>query len=1083
MNDRDRKLTATGAHPAPRGGTPSQEAVTLLGGTPGVAPLPASIGGYRVIRKLGEGGMGAVYLAEDPKLGRKAALKTMKRELAGNKENRDRFAREARAAAAVEHDNIVPIWQIGEAEDGTPFIAMPFLQGEMLDARIKRERAADLELLLLVARDVAEGLAAAHAAGLVHRDIKPGNIWLEGDPAAAEPAKRARRAKVLDFGLARSVHRGDTEITATGEVLGTPAYMAPEQARGIALDHRADLWSLGVTLYRMAAGRLPFKGADAMALLFALATEAPVPVLSLNPHLPPALATLIDQLLEKDPNKRPQTATEVAERVRALVAEQHQTSMSRPVPVIVLPDAPPNPWDDITSVAAAPPESDRLLEPAEPKGGRGLLVGVLVAVLALVALLVVVLRIETAGGTLVVEISNPDVEAKFKNGRLVLAGPDGKPLYTVSPSDKNKSVAPGDYKLRVEGADGLVVDTPELTIRKGTETRVRVTLAPPKVSAKKEAPKKEKEPGAAGDADRAAADWVLGAGGQVRVVGSDSDITNKADLPTGAFALRRALLHNSKAVTPEGFALLARCRELTHIDAPTSNLTDAALLRLAGAPVKYLTVYGTEVSDDGLAVVKELSQLVELHLEFTKVTDKGMVNFAGSRLDTLSLNGTALTDDGLKALEALVGPRNIGFQKTKVTEAGAKRFARAHPVCRIEWDGGTIDPQHDPDRAAAAWVLKMGGDVFLSDGTVTKTGPLPVTMFRLVGAGIPAAANVTDADLERFARCRYLSHINVAAKGVSDAGIAHFVNSRELKVLSTPYLDKVTDATPELFKNHDLSSVNFGGTKVSDAGFEHIRHHKRLHSVVLEFTTASDLTLKKLAELPRLEVVRIDEVTQGAVDAFVKARPQCHLYWKNNEQKPNGPPDSDRTAAKWAVASGGTIRVNAVAVDITKEADLPAGRIDIHTISFEGADRAPDPSAMARYAECALLEWFGASRTKMTDAALAPLRHATNLRTVLLNSAPVTDEGLAHLARLPKLSTLGLDRTKVTDAGLAQFKDLTELSILNLQETTISDESVPLLSSWKKLRLLDLRGSRITDAGANQLRIALPVCEILSGRK
>jgi hypothetical protein len=152
-------------------------------------------------------------------------------------------------------------------------------------------------------------------------------------------------------------------------------------------------------------------------------------------------------------------------------------------------------------------------------------------------------------------------------------------------------------------------------------------------------------------------------------------------------------------------------------------------------------------------------------------------------------------------------------------------------------------------------------------------------------------------------------------------------------------------------------------------------------------------------------------------------------------------------------------------------------------LTFEGAARAPDPSATARYAECEYLEWFNASRTRLTDAALSPLRHATNLRTVLLNDTLVTDDGLAHLTRLPKLINLGLDRTKVTEAGLAQFRDLTEIGALNLQETAIGDASVPLLSSWKKLRYLDLRGAKVTETGAAALRRALPGCEVLIGPK
>ena len=226
----------------------------------GVTGHPARIGDFTIVRVLGEGGMGTVYLAEDVRLGRKAAIKTMKPELAAKPENRLRFVREARAAAAVEHDNIVPVWQVGEAADGSPFIAMPFLQGEMLDDRLKREPIQPLGVILKVAREVAEGLAAAHAKGLIHRDIKPGNVWIEGDPESTELAQQVRRCKILDFGLARAVGTEDVQITASGAVLGTPAYMAPEQARGGTVDHRADLFSLGVMLYRMSTGRLPSPG-------------------------------------------------------------------------------------------------------------------------------------------------------------------------------------------------------------------------------------------------------------------------------------------------------------------------------------------------------------------------------------------------------------------------------------------------------------------------------------------------------------------------------------------------------------------------------------------------------------------------------------------------------------------------------------------------------------------------------------------------------------------------------------------------------------------------------------------------------
>lgn len=359
--------------------TPDQATLVSRVRVAGPGTTDLSIGGYVVVRKIGEGGMGSVFLAEETRLGRKVAIKTMKRELAADKANRDRFDREARAAAAVEHENIVPIWAVGEAADGSPYIVMPFLQGEMLDSRLKREPVSPLWLILAVGRDTAEGLAAAHAKGLIHRDIKPGNVWLEGDPAATESAKKVRRAKVLDFGLARSVEGDDTHLTATGVILGTPAFMAPEQARGETVDRRADLFSLGAMLYRMATGKLPFNGPTAMSVLIALATETPAPLCTVNPEIPPALGALVDQLLQKEPAARPQTADEVATRLRQLAGSVDLDGVAarlreiagtidlagRSAPVFAQPSAKSEPWAEAMADEAEP-EGRQVIRVAEP---------------------------------------------------------------------------------------------------------------------------------------------------------------------------------------------------------------------------------------------------------------------------------------------------------------------------------------------------------------------------------------------------------------------------------------------------------------------------------------------------------------------------------------------------------------------------------------------------------------------------------------------------------------------------------------------------------------------------------------------
>jgi serine/threonine protein kinase len=245
------------------------------------------IGGYRVVRRIGMGGMGEVLEAEDPRLRRRVAIKLMRPGLAADPIARERFLREARAAAAVADDHVVPIWAVDE-QQGMPFVVMPLLPGESLDDRLKRESRLSVDESIRIGREVAMGLAAVHARGIVHRDIKPANIWLESTGETG-----ASRAKILDFGLARGGD-GDT-LTREGVAVGTPAYMSPEQALGQRVDAATDIYSLGAVLHRMLTGEAPAASGATKELEDA----------------PPPLVALIRQLLDRDPAKRPKSAREV----------------------------------------------------------------------------------------------------------------------------------------------------------------------------------------------------------------------------------------------------------------------------------------------------------------------------------------------------------------------------------------------------------------------------------------------------------------------------------------------------------------------------------------------------------------------------------------------------------------------------------------------------------------------------------------------------------------------------------------------------------------------------------------------------
>jgi serine/threonine protein kinase len=267
------------------------------------------IGAYRVVRLLGAGAMGLVFLAEDERLRRSVALKVLHPRLAEKPEARTRFLREARAMAVISHENIVSVHHVEETAT-TPFLVMPLLSGLPLSTWLKRHPRPPLATVLRWGRQIASGLAAAHEHGLIHRDVKPSNLWVETP---------GERIKVLDFGLAY-FDREDVHLTASGVIVGTPAYMAPEQARGSTPDPRADLFSLGCVLYELCTGVTPFRGETVMAILLALANDEPAPVRSLNPALPIGVEVLVRRLLAKQPAQRPASAREVADTLGRLEA-------------------------------------------------------------------------------------------------------------------------------------------------------------------------------------------------------------------------------------------------------------------------------------------------------------------------------------------------------------------------------------------------------------------------------------------------------------------------------------------------------------------------------------------------------------------------------------------------------------------------------------------------------------------------------------------------------------------------------------------------------------------------------------------
>jgi serine/threonine-protein kinase len=278
-------------------------------------------GRYRVERLLGEGGMGAVYEGRHALVGKRVALKLLHAEYATSEEVLKRFYREAQAAAAIGHKNIIDIFDVGVTPNNEPYIAMEYLEGEDLEGLLEREGKISLEAACGILEPALLALEAAHSKGIVHRDLKPANIFLVRGEGGSPVVK------LIDFGISKVTGTGSTKLTQTGTLLGTPAYMSPEQARGDAdLDHRADIYAMGVILYRMLTGELPFKGEHYNELLINVLTGAPRPPRELEPSLPAEVEALVLRELSKNPASRSQSARELLGELQRLAAYRERES-------------------------------------------------------------------------------------------------------------------------------------------------------------------------------------------------------------------------------------------------------------------------------------------------------------------------------------------------------------------------------------------------------------------------------------------------------------------------------------------------------------------------------------------------------------------------------------------------------------------------------------------------------------------------------------------------------------------------------------------------------------------------------------
>ncbi len=779
------------------------------------------LGHYEMLQVLGRGGFGIVFRAFDDILQRVVALKVMAPQIATLSPARKRFLREARSSAAVRHENVVHVYEVGEQP--LPYLVMEFVPGETLQQKLDRCGPLDVPETLRIGRQVAEGLSAAHACDLIHRDIKPGNILLEGG---------SHKAKITDFGLARAAD--DASISQSGIVAGTPMFMAPEQALGQHIDQRADLFSLGSVLYQMASGRPPFRAPTALAVLKRVAEESPRPIAEIIPETPDWLCGIIAKLHAKDPKDRFQSAREVAD----LLADCEAKLKAKQEVKNVLPAATRGEgrgarggkkWVAAAAVLLLPVIALAVTEfvgvthlfrqqaapdPIEP--------GSVPAVPAHVAA-----PFAKAGGGAVL----PELPPTFKNsiGMEFVIVPKGKSWlgggkdklgdqeveipadfylgkYEVTQEEWEKVMGenPSHFSRTGDGMDA-VKDIPDADLKRFPVETVSWDQCQVFVA---KLNKLEKETGWVYRLPKEA-EWEYACRGGPMSDKADSAFDFYFAKPTNTLLPEQANFKNDKG--------LNRTCKVGSYEPNRLGLFD---------------MHGNvhELCDDTETGADEISRRVTQGGSWANI---GMGCRAANRIT----HGLSARGDGL------------GLRVARLPSGAPSPEAKTPPPAVA-----------DPDRRAAEYVLSIGGTVRINgaDREIRAVADLPRGAFRLTFVHLNGNKQVTDAGLAAFDNCTNVTELHlVGCKQVTDAGLAHFKDCKalaDLRLSST----RLTDAGLANFKDcKKLTNLELHFTNVSDEGLRTLKDCKSLKSIFLEGTHVTDAGLahlKNCNDLRQLDV-------------------------------------------------------------------------------------------------------------------------------------------------------------------------------------------------------------------------------------
>lgn len=1013
------------------------------------------LGQFRVLGLLGAGGMGMVFRAADSQLGRQVALKVILPQHAARPQARQRFFREARAIAAIDHVHVVPIFHVGE-DHGVPYLVMPLLKGESLAHALKRTPQLPVRELVRIGREMAEGLAAAHGEHLVHRDVKPGNVWLEGE---------GRRVRLLDFGLARpdeATNAPEEPLTASGQFVGTPVYMSPEQARGEHVTAASDLFSLGVALYQMATGVIPFAAPTMMAVLTALATRNPDPPTRHVPDLPPALNTLIVQLMAKDAAQRPPSALAVVEMLRQIEA--------------ALPPVMPSITQPITSGPIAAAVTMTAEAPRTPRRRR-VLIGFIVGLVVLLGggfLAQQNIRVATPKGTLVINADDPNIEIVVKKNGAIIRD---------KTRDREIVLEVGDYTIELsEKKDGLKLSTDRFSItRDGAET-VKVWFE--KANDFALTPDQS-------DPHRQAALLVLKhEGSDVSVETHDGvrhGIRKAADLPKEPFKCQHVHLASPSWDDTAFRRLVPLLRKIEldqiYIDSP-SVITDDGLKELLEIPsLKGVLLSGCSgFTDAGIRRLVALPRLQGVELAYVPVTDKTAQMFldrgtiarfslshtgtTASWLPSLSKNpefnsirleGIPLTDDDLRAMSKLK-LASVAIESKEVTNAGFRHLEALTDLRLLgvykcpKVDDGVLD---EPIKFAALTRLEFWGVRITDAGlqrvkALSRLENLKLKDTRVTAEGVAKLrAELPKLKVEWDGDAKVDLHREVALLVLKHDGSEIFI---ELPDGVAQRIKKAADLPKEPFR---YLGITLASPSWDDAAF--LRLVPLLRDIEISDiafdapSTITDDALKGLLDIPSLKGIELRHLKKVTDEGIRRLTTLPRLT---------------------AVAL-----VHVPVTDKTVQMFLDRGKMWSFWLHTTGAT-VSFPPALLKNEDLVHVNLWG---FPLADEDLRALSRLKALRSLLIGAHnSVTNDGFRYLEEPPHFQYLRISRcAKIDDGILDQLGTIPELKHLELINLHITDTGLQRVKALPKLEVLFLADTRVTSEGVAKLRAELPKLNVV----